>query len=149
MSDSPWKNRDDELVHPNAPQGSGGHGTFQSANPLGTGLDLSSSLPHPFSPDGHNQSYEAVQLDDGASLAEDVLTFTVTSTVPHSVTADTVQEFVNKSNAAMGDGGTVGHMQPSIHFDMNEFDGKGRVTKVKMVVNTEIVRPASFARKNQ
>jgi hypothetical protein len=49
-----WINTDGDVVHPNAPNGGGGKGRFKSAAPLGTNLDFTSDLPHPFSPVGRD-----------------------------------------------------------------------------------------------
>jgi hypothetical protein len=45
-----WINENGDVVHPNAPQGAGGPGSFRNPNPLGWGGDLHSSVPHPHSP---------------------------------------------------------------------------------------------------
>jgi len=64
-----WTNIDGDVVHPNAPNGGGGSGRFKSAAPLGTNLDFTSDLPHPFSPVGRNTVPQAES--DGASLVND------------------------------------------------------------------------------
>ena len=67
-------------------------------------------------------------------------TFKATTPVPFDVRADTADDFVANANAGMGGVGTVGHMKPSFSWNL-ETDARGRVTKVNMVVETEIVRP--------
>jgi hypothetical protein len=64
-----WINTDGDVVHPNAPNGGGGNGFFKSAAPLGTNLDFTSDLPHPFSPVGRNTVPQA--KSGGASLVND------------------------------------------------------------------------------
>src|SRR5450755_2687033 len=61
-----WVNTEGDVVHPNAPRGGGGKGFFNSAAPLGTNLDSTSGLPHPFSPVGRDLVPQA--KSDGASL---------------------------------------------------------------------------------
>jgi len=61
-----WTNADGDVVHPNAPSGGGGTGFFRSAAPMGTDLDSTSNLPHPFSPVGRN--FVPAATSDGASL---------------------------------------------------------------------------------
>jgi hypothetical protein len=61
-----WTNADGDVVHPNAPSGGGGAGFFRSAAPLGTNLDSTSDLPHPFSPVGRNFVPQA--NSEGSSL---------------------------------------------------------------------------------
>jgi hypothetical protein len=79
--------------------------------------------------------------DGGAGDAStgEVPTIKATSPVPFDVRADTADEFVRSSNAALGSVGEVGHMQPSINWNLETTNG--RVTKVNMVVETQIVRP--------
>jgi hypothetical protein len=66
-----WINTDGDVVHPNAPNGGGGKGYFKSAAPLGTNLDYTSDLPHPFSPVGRNTVPQHKAKSDGASLVND------------------------------------------------------------------------------
>lgn len=49
MSD-PWFNQHGDVVHPNAPSGGGGSGSFAQPGPLGGHVDPRSKLPHPQSP---------------------------------------------------------------------------------------------------
>jgi hypothetical protein len=49
---SPWINGDGQVVHPNAPRGSGGPGRFTLAGPLGGDVDPHVTVPHPNSPAG-------------------------------------------------------------------------------------------------
>ena len=63
-----WINSDGDVVHPNAPNGGGGQGYFESAEPVGTNLDSSSDLPHSFSPVGRNTVPQRNAKSDGASL---------------------------------------------------------------------------------
>jgi hypothetical protein len=74
----------------------------------------------------------------------DKLELQPTAGIPADITAATVDEFVQNSNAKMGGTGAVGHMQPDIDPPDLEWEGTGRatkVTKVHMVVKTSIVRP--------
>lgn len=142
-----WFNQQGQVVHPNAPLGGGGPGNFKSAVPLGVNHETQlSNVAHPFSPLGRNSTpteEQVEQLDGGkpdVAVPDETPTFTSTTGVPNDVRADTVDEFISGSNAAMGDGDTVGHMKPTINFD-SEFDDKGNISKVNMVVNTQIVRP--------
>jgi Bacterial protein of unknown function (DUF922) len=75
-----------------------------------------------------------------AGVSDEVPVFTTTTPVPVPIQADSVVDFVNNINTAMGGKGEAGHMQADIKTNP-EVDSKGRVTKVNMVVNTEIVRP--------
>jgi len=142
-----WINDDSDVVHPNAPAGGGGAGFFKSAAPLGVNLDITSPVPHPFSPVGRNTvptEEQKQQLSDGgtpdAGVIDELPKFTSTTGIPLDVRADTVDEFGRNCNAALGDKNEVGHMQPTINYNL-EIDDIGRVTKVNMVVDTQIVRP--------
>jgi hypothetical protein len=79
---------------------------------------------------------------DGGSDASagEAPTFHVTSSVPVNVLADTVDQFVDNSNAALGGVGELGHMKPTVTWNL-ELDDKGKVTRVNMVVDTAINRP--------
>lgn len=151
-----WINGAGNVAHPDAPRGGGGLGNFKSALPLGYNLDPNlATLPHPFSPSGQNSAPDGeqaqeildadtpTQLDGGTpnpTSPDEVPVFTTTTGVPNDIRADTVDDFVSGSNAAMGDGDAIGHMKPSIRFN-SEFDDKGRISRVNMVVDTQIVRP--------
>jgi hypothetical protein len=60
-----WMNRDGKFVHPNAPAGSGGSGSFRSAAVLN--LDYSINIPHPNSPAGRNYQ---LSKNDVAALVQ-------------------------------------------------------------------------------
>lgn len=57
-----WISESGDVVHPDAPQGSGGPGIFTSCGPLGCEVDLHSWAPHPHSPEGRylalNEDYK-------------------------------------------------------------------------------------------
>jgi len=58
-----WINTDGDVVHPNAPNGGGGKGSFKSAAPWGTNFDdYTSDRPHPFSPVGRNTVLHSASL---------------------------------------------------------------------------------------
>ena len=146
-----WINVDGKVVHPDAPKGGSGQGHCKSVQPLGSNVEDEADVPHPFSPVGRNtipdraQTREILELD-ASNLpdprpSDEVPTFNDKSPVPTTINADTVDEFVAKSNAAMGDGDAVGHMVPEVLTDNIETDSKGNVLKANMVVNTKIVRP--------
>src|ERR1035438_9183299 len=65
---NPWINTDGDVVHPNAPNGGGGTGSFKRAAPLGTNLDDTSDLPQPSSAVGRNTVPQPTAMSDGASL---------------------------------------------------------------------------------
>jgi predicted secreted Zn-dependent protease len=71
---------------------------------------------------------------------QDKLDMQPTSPVPADITASTVDDFLSNANAKMGGTGAVGHMQAETDWKA-EFDEKGHITKVNMVVKTTIVRP--------
>ncbi|MGO9109808.1 MAG: DUF922 domain-containing protein [Thermoguttaceae bacterium] len=139
-----WINCDGEVVHPNAPAGGGGPGFFASAPPLGKDPNLDPPVPHPFSPAGNNlvpNEQQKQQLSGGDTPdVPDALTIKPTSPVPDDILADTVDDFVSKSNAARG-GDEVAHMQATLDGFEYESDSRRRITKVKMAVSTQIVRP--------
>ena len=60
MSD-PWVNQSGNVVHPNAPSGGGGPGSFKSATSLGLGHDTLSPLPHPHSPAARRLAENEIQ----------------------------------------------------------------------------------------
>ena len=73
----------------------------------------------------------------GASPCNESPTFTVSSPVPVDVLADSVVEFNNRMNAALGGNP---HMQPKFGWNF-EVDPNWRVTKANLTVDTQIVRP--------
>lgn len=58
--DRDWVTNDGKVVHPNAPNGGGGAGTFKSAGPLRSEVD-SLRIPHPASPVGRNANLNKAQ----------------------------------------------------------------------------------------
>jgi hypothetical protein len=88
---------------------------------------------------GDGGTRDAGASDAGDGSTGEVPTFRTTSPVPVDVRADTADAFVSNSNAAMGNVGEVGHMKPTINWNIETTNG--RVTKVNMVVETQIVRP--------
>ena len=146
-----WINVDGKVVHPDSPRGGSGQGHCKSVQTLGCNAEDEADVPHPFSPVGRNttpdrrQAMEILELDasnlPNAQPSDEVPTFNDKSPVPTTINADTVDDFVAKSNAAMGDGDAVGHMVPEVLTDNVETDSKGNVVKANMVVNTKIVRP--------
>lgn len=73
----------------------------------------------------------------GSSPCGETPTFTTSSPVPVDVLADSVSEFNNKMNAALGGNP---HMQPKFGWNF-EFDQRGLVSKANLTVDTQIVRP--------
>lgn len=57
-----WISESGDVVHPDAPQGSGGPGGFRTCGPLGCEVDSYSWAPHPHSPEGRyvalNEEYK-------------------------------------------------------------------------------------------
>jgi hypothetical protein len=105
-------------------------------------VPLADASPQPDAPSG-----DAVPLADAppkpdAPPVEDKLDLQPVAAIPVDVTAATVDDFVKNANARMG-GTEVGHMQPDISWK-GETEGQGplaKVTKVHLVVKTEIARP--------
>ncbi len=71
---SPWRSREGEVVHPDAPAGSGGLGRFRAAGSLGTDGNATDDVRHPRAPslrhDALSDDEKAEALDGGVKVIE-------------------------------------------------------------------------------
>jgi len=71
---SPWRSREGEVVHPDAPAGSGGLGRFRAAGSLGTDGNATDDVRHPRAPslrhDALSDDERAEALNGGVKVTE-------------------------------------------------------------------------------